>query len=155
MYSIDFRNEVLSYYADHTAEECRERFRVDKFSVYGWAKSSGIVKHHKIKGWPDYSRENNPAWKGGRTRRTENSIRVLIGKKEYRDEHVLIAEKVLGRKLKAGEVIHHIDFNTRNNRNDNLLICTKSFHVWLHRKLDYKNGINHLKGMKSPYQKAA
>lgn len=155
MYTKEIKEEVLNFYLTHTADECEEEYGVDKYTVYGWAKVRGIVKHKAIIGWPDTAGDKNPAWKGGKTRRTENSIRILIGKKEYRDEHILIAEKVLGRKLKIGEVVHHSDFNTRNNRNDNLLICTRSFHVWLHRKIDSKNGINHFKGMRSPYQKAA
>jgi len=38
-------------------------------------------------------------------------------------EHQYIAESVLGRKLKPDEIVHHIDEDKTNNRNDNLLIC--------------------------------
>lgn len=40
-----------------------------------------------------------------------------------------IASQVLGRRLKIGEVIHHIDHNPRNNSHDNLVICTQSYHI--------------------------
>jgi len=53
----------------------------------------------------------------------------------YAYEHVLIAEKVLGRYLKKGECTHHINGNTADNRNCNLLICSFGYHRWLHHKM--------------------
>ena len=50
----------------------------------------------------------------------------------WRPEHVLIAEKTLGRKLKKGEVVHHINMDSLDNRNSNLLICNNKYHMWLH-----------------------
>lgn len=37
-------------------------------------------------------------------------------------EHILIAEQKLGRELKDGECVHHIDENKRNNDPNNLMI---------------------------------
>jgi len=37
-------------------------------------------------------------------------------------EHILVAEKMLGRYLKPDEIVHHIDFNKLNNDPDNLFI---------------------------------
>lgn len=55
----------------------------------------------------------------------------------YVYEHILIAEIMLGRKLKDDEVVHHEDENRSNNSRDNLYVfATKADHVRYH-----KNGI--------------
>lgn len=49
--------------------------------------------------------------------------------------HTLVAEAALGRKMKQNEVVHHIDENRLNNSPDNLLICTRAYHVLIHRRM--------------------
>lgn len=77
---------------------------------------------------PFLSKENNPNWKGGRCT-TCGYVKLNSNMREHR----FIAEKVLGRKLNKSEVVHHIDGNGLNNANSNLVICTQSFHVFLHK----------------------
>ena len=57
--------------------------------------------------------------------------------KEYgRHTHRVEMERILGRKLKPGEVVHHIDGNKRNNDPDNLMIMeNQAEHARLHAKL--------------------
>ncbi len=51
-------------------------------------------------------------------------------------EHIIIAEKALGKYLPKGAVVHHINQIKTDNRNENLLICENdSYHQSLHRRL--------------------
>lgn len=51
-------------------------------------------------------------------------------------EHVVIAEKQLGRPLSDDEVVHHLDFNRSNNKVSNLLVILRGQHAKLHFWLD-------------------
>ena|SRR3990167_7674474 len=53
--------------------------------------------------------------------------------KEYgRHQHRVVAEKVLGRKLKKGEIVHHIDENKHNNDPRNLAVIDRADHARIH-----------------------
>lgn len=57
---------------------------------------------------------------------------ILQGKDKY--QHRLIAEDVLGRKLRHGEDVHHVDGNPANNAHTNLVICSHALHMTLHAR---------------------
>lgn len=40
--------------------------------------------------------------------------------------HRIIAEQTLGRKLKPGEVVHHLDEDKTNNSPENLVVCSST-----------------------------
>lgn len=48
-------------------------------------------------------------------------------------EHIIVAEKMIGRKLLPEEVVHHKDKNRKNNSEDNLMVfATESDHIAYH-----------------------
>ena len=54
-------------------------------------------------------------------------------------EHIVIAEKVLGKPLPPKAEIHHVDSNCSNNKNSNLVICENhSYHFLLHKRIEIK-----------------
>ena len=52
--------------------------------------------------------------------------------------HRVVAEEILGRKLTAKEVVHHINFNKLDNSPNNLFVCKDNgHHLRVHRQLEH------------------
>lgn len=58
--------------------------------------------------------------------------KIKLSKGITKDEHRLIIEKLLGRKLLRTEIVHHIDGNIRNNNINNLVVMSLAEHSKLH-----------------------
>lgn len=64
---------------------------------------------------------------------TEASYAKLYG----RHAHRVVAEQMLGRPLRKGEVIHHMDRNRRNNAPENLMVfASQAEHAKWHKEHD-------------------
>lgn len=64
-------------------------------------------------------------------------VKVVPGKGAWRAEHLLNIEAHIGRNLKKGEVVHHIDGDRQNNSLDNLFLCRdRAHHNEVHRTQD-------------------
>lgn len=70
-------------------------------------------------------------WRGGTIGTTTGYKYIRIDGKNV-GEHILVAEKKIGRRLTEGEVVHHINGNKLDNRPENLIVMTKSQHAKLH-----------------------
>lgn len=85
--------------------------------------------------------KDNPMWNGGLT--IDSRRRKLILKHAhpranpngYIFEHILIAEKALGKNLPKKAVVHHANEINNDNRNENLIICEdNNYHKLLHKR---------------------
>ena len=93
-----------------------------------------------------YGKEH-PMWKGGRKRHSEgywlisNPKHHRANNNGYVLEHILVAEKFLGRDIKSNEIIHHINYDVSDNSPYNLYLCQNpSEHKKIHRDTDECNG---------------
>lgn len=89
--------------------------------------------------------KEHPSWKGGITKdehgyimiKTENHHRA--DKRGYVKRSVIIAENMLKRQLNNNEIVHHINRIKSDDREENLIVVTKSDHAKLHRKNEFIN----------------
>lgn len=85
---------------------------------------------------------NNSNWKGGRSVASNGYVLIRVGVNHhladvrgYAYEHRLVAERMLGRRLREKEEVHHKDKNKENNHESNLEIHeTRAHHRVEHRK---------------------
>ncbi len=62
------------------------------------------------------------------------SVKYSDGSRKTVLEHREVMEATLGRKLRSGEIVHHIDSDRRNNAPENLKLMNQSTHAVLHGK---------------------
>ncbi len=84
--------------------------------------------------------ENNPNWKGGK-QNDGRYFRILMPTHLRANpsgrvrEHILIAEKSLGKPIPLKAVVHHINGNCYDNNPKNLIICENNiYHLILHQR---------------------
>jgi hypothetical protein len=83
---------------------------------------------------------SNPAWKGGRTIIGGYPVILIHGHHRadpngYVKEHLVIAEKALGKPLLSKHPVHHFNDLKADNANTNLVICeNNAYHKLLHAR---------------------
>ena len=87
-----------------------------------------------------YPGERNPNWRGGRSVASNGYVLIrvdpdhhLADVRGYAYEHRLNAEAKIGRRLRSGEQVHHIDRNKQNNDPSNLEVVDRPTHGVRHR----------------------
>jgi hypothetical protein len=82
----------------------------------------------------------NPNWKGGQTRLVNKRVAVYcpghpaatLIRGTYALRYRLVAEVMLGRPLRADEVVHHINSDPTDDRPENLTVLTQANHAREH-----------------------
>lgn len=117
---------------------CGKKTRISLDNRYGNVKGEPrqFIHGHGVKGGPTH-----PSWKGGIKDACSGRYRVVNlpdhprANDGYVLEHVLIAEKALGKPLPEGAEVHHINSKGKDNRNINLVICENhAYHHLLHTR---------------------
>lgn len=103
--------------------ECAKVFTSQRMSRYNIAHNPEVM---------DASRKE-----AIRKSRLGTGVKDCYEKTHGRHTHRIIAEQVLGRPLKSGEVVHHIDGNKRNNNPENLMVfASQALHKKWHNEHD-------------------
>ena len=94
----------------------------------------GWKSPNKGKKFPERGGENHHGWKGGRSKRPDGYVYVLVPnhpqtKRKYILEHRLVMEKHIGRYLERWEIVHHRNGIRDDNRIENLEIVHKDYDI--------------------------
>jgi hypothetical protein len=111
-----------------------------------WAAKSRDKKR-KEKHGPDAVKKPYTKWPDGRRVLPAGYVIIRVpvghphaydtrsrGSTTYAYEHIVVAMQTLGRPLRDGEVVHHINGRRDDNRPENLRVLTASEHMRLHHK---------------------
>lgn len=107
------------------------QFAGENNGMFGKKRPDNIIRNKKMKELGLLKLENNPNWKGGKsyevygfefTKKLKEKIRNLFNRKCAECGY---SEEQLGYKLS----IHHIDYNKKNNKEDNLIPLCVSCHT--------------------------
>ena len=126
--------------AERPCEGCGEPFRAKPYLVTKGFGRFCSQRCSSLATSPMQPGEANPRWKGYALRGGYRLLPAPPGhprttKAGYVAEHILVMEQHIGRYVKPGEHVHHINNVKDDNRIENLALMTKSAHHSLHATL--------------------
>lgn len=127
----------------HCSRECQSQARGPVRKQCFWCNASITVIRKKLKEhnfcshdcWSRFrfsDRTLHPRYTGGRGVGRDGYIRVHVEGRGRVQEHRLVMEQHLGRRLVESEIVHHKDRNPSNNDINNLELLSASEHAELH-----------------------
>ena len=105
-----------------------------------WCKKLGVPVRPLVR------RGEHPGWKGGQYIDRQGYVRLYspehprAGQNGYVREHLVVAERKIGRPLQLSEVVHHINGIKADNSEDNLIVTTRKEHNRIQREESFRLG---------------
>jgi hypothetical protein len=141
-YSLEVRNQCVALYvSEMQPREISKKIDVPSSCIEDWCRKASVLRT------PEQARflqkkqgvnqgSDHYAWNGGNYIDEHGYVQIYQGPLvKEKSEHVLIVERLLERKLKRSECIHHINGIKSDNRNHNLLVCSRKYHTCLHHRM--------------------
>lgn len=143
---IDVDKAIRLYEAGMSQDEVAVELGTSQKVIANAFRRRGYVSRPPVK--RNQWRGNNSNWRGGRTTHEGYALIYKPGHHRarangYVPEHILIAEKKLGRRLRYfgpshpdSEIVHHVNGVKDDNRPENLMVVSPAEHADLHRGPD-------------------
>lgn len=133
---VEFKGKKVIYNCEYCGESKEAYLSNFKKSLYHFCSKKCNMVYMNLKLNPQrMTEEVKEKLRAAKLRKgvKNNSYSKMYGVHEHR----LVAEKMLGRKLKKGEVVHHINMDKNDNRPENLIVFnSQADHLAWHRKND-------------------
>lgn len=113
------------------SSDCRSKFLSKKSNPDNYPKHEHLSQYNK-----EHNNERMTPEVRAKLRECHLMSRKVTTYAKIYGQHVhrFMAEKMIGRKLKPGEIVHHIDGDKQNNHPDNLAVLpSQSAHMAIHR----------------------
>lgn len=87
-------------------------------------------------------RSHGPNWKGGRRINSKGYVELYLPEHPrsrgngYVAEHIVLAERAVGKPLPSGAQVHHVNGDRADNRPENLVVCQgRAHHALIHVRM--------------------
>lgn len=114
---------------EKTCPNCGKNYE----AASGWRKDKMFCSRKCLS--EHYQKNGGPRSKpiGSRYKDEDGYWIIKVGVRAWRPEHIVIGERMIGRELAWNEIVHHRNGDKGNNREDNLIVVTKSRHGQIHQ----------------------